>query len=89
MTQTRKGLPNPERFLRNVAGVKVPGARTAEPLTRLGEVIVVSPLQVLWEGDVTSDDMEYEHNQDYTPVEGDRVLGIKVGATYVVLCKIG
>jgi len=82
-------IPTPDGFLRSISRVEKPDVRPGPSLVRLGEVIDASPLLVLWDGDVSSDDIEHERNVDYSPVAGDRVLGLRCGKTYVVLCKIG
>lgn len=61
-------------------------------LVRLGEVSSVDPNtgrpSIIFDGEVEASVKRYTYIDSYTPTEGDRVLLIAVGNTYVVLGKI-
>lgn len=61
-------------------------------LVRLGEVSSIDPNtgrpSIIFDGETEPSVKRYTYIDSYTPTEGDRVLLIAVGNTYVVLGKI-
>lgn len=56
---------------------------------RLATVTDNSPLQVMFDGEVTSSGQTYKSVNDYWPNQGDRVLMGQVGSGWVCLGKLG
>lgn len=68
------------------------GNSNDKALVRLGEVSSVDPStgrpSIIFDGEVEPSVKRYTYIDSYTPTEGDRVLLIAVGNTYVVIGKI-
>ena len=77
----------PDEFLNIVRGEK-----QVNYLVRLGEVSSVDPNtgrpSIIFDGEIEPSTKRYTYLGSYTPTEGDRVLLLKTGNTYVVIGKI-
>lgn len=70
----------------------VRGGNNNKALVRLGEVSSVDPNtgrpSIVFDGEVEPSVKRYTYLDSYMPTEGDRVLLLAVGNTYVVIGKI-
>lgn len=63
-----------------------------KPIVRLGEVSSVDPNtgrpSIIFDGETDPSIKRYPYLESFSPTEGDRVLLLAVGNTYVVIGKI-